>query len=86
MVGESQVGESSHVAKDASLAFIKKVLERKEDLESYWTKKMDLVMKDQEDTLKMREEIDELQTQHEYIDLICTQLEVKVKEIEEARD
>lgn len=34
----------------------------------------------------MREELDELQTQHKYIDLMCTQLAVKVKEIEEARD
>ena len=34
MEGESQVG-SSHVAKDASLAFIEKVLERMEVLEAY---------------------------------------------------
>jgi len=57
-----------------------------EDLESYWTKKMDLVMKEQEDASKMREELDELWTQHEYIDLMCTQLELKFKDIEEARD
>jgi len=56
-----------------------------EDLESYWTKKMDLVMKEQEDASKMREELDEIWTQHEYIDLMCTQLELKVKEIKEAR-
>jgi len=68
------------------MEFIKKVLERMEDLEAYWTKKMDLVKKDQEANSKMKEELDELQTQHEYNDIMCTQLEVKVKEIEEARD
>lgn len=47
---------------------------------------MDLVEKDQEANSKMREELDELQTQHEYTDLMCTQLEVKVKEIEQERD
>ena len=85
MAGESQVG-SSHGAKDATMAFIEKVLERMEDLEANWTKKMDLVEKDQEEKMNMREELDELQTQHEYTDHICTQLEVKVKDIEEARD
>ena len=34
----------------------------------------------------MREELDELRTQHEYTDLLCIQLEVRVKEVEEARD
>ena len=34
----------------------------------------------------MKEELDELWTQHEYTDLLCTQLEVRVKEVEEARD
>lgn len=83
--GESQVG-CSHGVKDATMAFIEKVLERMEDLEAYWTKKIDLFMKDQEGNSKMKEELNELWTQHKYIDLICTQLEGKVKEIEEARD
>ena len=85
MAGESQVG-SSHCAKDATMAFIEKVLEMMEDLEAYWTKKMDLVEKDQEANSKMRAELDEIQTQNEYTDLMCTQLEVRVKEVEEARD
>ena len=34
----------------------------------------------------MREELEELRTQHEYTDLMCTQLELTVKEVEEARD
>lgn len=34
IAGESQVG-SSHGAKDATMAFIEKVLERMEDLEAY---------------------------------------------------
>eukprot|EP00253_Pinus_taeda_P005661 PITA_05661 len=77
MAGESRVG-SSHGAKDATMAFIEKLLERMEDLEAYWTKKMDLVEKDQEANSKMKEELDELRTQHEYTDILCTQLEVKV--------
>ena len=47
MATESQAG-SSHGAKDATMAFIENVLEKMEDLEVYWTKKMDLVEKDQE--------------------------------------
>ena len=42
-----------------------------EDLEAYWTKKMDVIEKNQEANWKMREELDELQTQHEYIDIMC---------------
>ena len=34
----------------------------------------------------MKEELDELRTQHKYTGLMCTQLEVRVKEVEEARD
>lgn len=86
MAGESQVGESSHIATDSSFTLIEKVLERMEELESYWIMKMNLVMKDQEENSKVREQFDELWTQHKYTDLMCTQLEVKVKEIEEARD
>ena len=85
MAVESQVG-SSHGAKDATMAFMEKVLEKMEDLEEFWTKKMDLIERDQEANSKMREEIEELRTQHEYTDIMCTQLEVRVKEVEEARD
>jgi len=85
MAAESQAG-SSHGAKDATMAFIEKVLEKMEDLETFWTKEMGLIKKDQEANSKMKEEFDELRTQHEYTDLMCTQLEVRVKEVEEARD
>lgn len=47
---------------------------------------MDLVEKDQEVNSKMGEELDELQNQHEYTDLMCTQPEVRIKDIEEERD
>ena len=85
MAGESHVEtrESSH---DVNLAFTKRILERMEELDSYWTMKMKLVMKYQEANSKMREELNELRTQHEYTDLKCTQLEDEVKEIGEARD
>jgi len=82
---ESHVG-STHGAKDATMAFIEKVLEKMEDLEAFWTKKMDLIERDQEANSKMKEELDELQTQHEYTDPMCTQLEVTVKGVEKARD
>ena len=59
MAGESQVG-FSHGAKDATMAFIEKVLERMEDLEAFWNKKMDLIKRDQEANSKMKEELDEL--------------------------
>ena len=85
MAAESQA-RSSHSAKDATMALMKKVLEKMEDLEDFWTKKMDLIERDQEANSKMREELEELPTQHEYTDLMCTQLEVRVKEVEEARD
>ena len=85
MAIDSQAG-SSHGAKDATMAFMEKVLEKMVDLEAFWTKKMDLIKRDQEANSKMREELEELQTQHEYTDLLCTQLEVRVKEIEEAKD
>lgn len=45
-----------------------------------------MVVKDQEANSKMKEELEELRTQHEYTDLMCTQLEVRVKEVEEAKD
>ena len=85
METESKVG-SSHGVKDATMAFMEKALEKMEDLEAFWTKKMDLVDKDQEANSKMREELDELWIQHEYTNLMCTQLEVRVKEVEEVRD
>ena len=47
---------------------------------------MDLFAKEHEANSKMKEVFDELRTQHEYTDLMCTQLEVRVKEVEEARD
>ena len=81
----SQVG-SSHGVRDATITLMEKVLEKMEDLEASWNKKMDLIDRDQEANSKMREELNELQTQHEYTDLMCTQLEVRVKEVEEARD
>lgn len=85
MVGETHVvlGESSHIATEA---FIERILERMEELESYWTAKMAMVMKDLEANAKMREELNELRTQHKYTNLKCTQLEDEVKEIGEARD
>ena len=92
MVVESQAG-SSHVVKDTTIGFIEKVLEKMEDMETSWDKKMDLFAKEQEANLKTKEELEELRTQHdelrtqyEYTDLMCTQLEVRVKEVEEARD
>ena len=84
-MAESQVG-SSHGANDTTLGFIEKVLEKVEDMEAFWTKKLELIGKDQEANSKMKEELEELRTQHEYTNLMCTQLEVKVKEIEESRD
>lgn len=85
MVGETHVvsSESSH---NVTEVFIERILERMDELESYWTAKMVVVMKDLEANAKMREELDELQTQHEYTDIKCTQLENEVKEIGEARD
>lgn len=59
MVGETHVvsGESSH---NVTEAFINRILERIEALESYWTTKMDLFMKELEDHVQTREEFDEL--------------------------
>jgi len=84
MATESQVG-SIHV-QDATITLMEKVLLRMEVMETSWDKKMDLFAKEQEANLKMKEEVDELWTQQEYIDLICTQLEARVKEVEEVRD
>ena len=78
MAIETQAG-SSHGAKDATMAFIEKVLEKMEDMEAFWTKNMELIERDQEANSKMKEELDELWTQHEYTDFLCTQLEVRVK-------
>ena len=84
MAVESQVGSSQ--GQDATLALMEKMLLRMEVMETSWDKKMDLFTQEQEANSKMKEEFDELWTQHEYIDLMCTQLEVRVKEVEEARD
>ena len=78
MATESPTG-SSHDVKDTTIVFIEKVLEKVEDMETCWDKKMDLFTKEQEANSKMKEDFDELQTQHEYTDLLCTQLEVRVK-------
>ena len=85
MAAESQAG-SSHGTKDTTIGFIEKMLEKMEDMEAFWTKKLELIERDQEANSKMKEELNELRNQHEYTDLLCTQLEVRVKEIEEARD
>jgi len=92
MAAESQAG-SSHVVKDTTIGFIEKVLEKVEDMESSWDRKMDLFAKEQEVYSKVKEELDELRTQHdelptqyEYTDLMCIQLEIRVKEVEESRD
>lgn len=53
------------------MAFIEKVLERMEELEAYWTKKMDLVKRDKEANSKMREELDELQTLNTSTLILC---------------
>lgn len=45
MVAKYQA-RSSHSAKDATMAFMEKVLEKMEDLEAFWTKKMDLFDKE----------------------------------------
>ena len=59
MAAESQVG-SSHGAKDTTLGFIEKVLEKMEDMETFQTKKMELIERDQEANSKMKEELEEL--------------------------
>ena len=71
MVAESQAG-SSHGVQDATMALMEKVLKKMEDMETFWNKKMDLFDKEQEANLKMKEELDEIRTQHEYTDLLCT--------------
>jgi len=85
MVAESQAG-SSHGVQDATITLMEKVLLRMEVMETSWDKKMELFTREQEANSKMKEELNELRTQHEYTDLMCTQLEVRVKEVEEARD
>lgn len=69
------------------------MLDKVEDMESSWEKKMYLLIKEQEVYSKVKEELDELRTQHEelrtqyeYTNLMCTQLEARVKEVEESRD
>jgi len=56
---ESQVG-SSRDAKDTTLGLMHKVLERMEYLEDHFEKKIDVVVKEQEATLKMKDELDQL--------------------------
>jgi len=84
MAAESQAGSSN--VQDATITLMEKVLLRMEVMETSWDKNMDLFAKEQEANSKMKEEFAELRTQHEYIDLMCTQLEIRVKEVEEARD
>ena len=64
MAVESQAG-SIHMMKDTTLAFIEKVIEKMEALETSWDKKMDLLAKEQETNLKTKEELEELRTQHD---------------------
>lgn len=45
MVAESQAGSSRGV-QDATMALMEKLLERMDDLETFWTKKMDLLDKE----------------------------------------
>jgi len=92
MVAESPT-ESSHDVKDTTIGFNEKVLEKVEEMETSWDKRMDLFAKEQEAYSKVKEELDELRTQHdelrtqyEYTDLMCTQLAIRVKEVEESRD
>jgi len=80
----SHVGYSHE--KDTTLALMEKMLLRMEAMETSWENKMGLFTQGQETNAKMKEEFDELRTQHEYIDLMCTQLDIRVKEVEEARD
>ena len=83
MAAGSHVG-SGHETETLSL--MEKMLLRMEAMESSWDTKVDLLTKEQEASSRLREELDELRTQHEYTDLMCTQLEIRVKEVEEARD
>ena len=84
-IAESQAG-SSRDPKDTTLGLMQKVFERMEYLEDHFEKKIDLVVEEQKATLRMKDELDELRTQHEYTDLMCTQPEIRFKEVEAARD
>jgi len=84
MAAESQVG-SSH-GQDANLALMEKMMLRMEAMETSWDKKMDLFTQEQEANAKMKEEFNEFWTHHEYIDLMFTQFEIRVKEVEEERN
>ena len=62
----AEMGDESHVVGESCHntieTFINRILERMEELDSFWTLKMAGVTKDQEGNEKMREEFDELQT------------------------
>ena len=96
MAANSQA-RSSHAIKDTvrdtTLEFVDKVLGRMETLESSWNQEVGSLSKERETISKVKEELEELQTQHdelktqfEYTDFLCTQLEGRVKEVEESRD
>jgi len=84
MAGEShmETGEPSH---NATNAFRERILERMEELESYWITKMNLVIKDQEDTSKMREELDKLRTQNSKLILSVHNLKIKSRRLKSER-
>jgi len=65
---------------------MQKMMERLEFLEAHFEGKFDLVVEEQKAFLKVKDELDELRTQHEYTYLMCTQLELRVKDIEASRD
>ena len=83
MATGSQVG-SSHETETLSL--MEKIVLRMGAMESSWEKEVELLTKEQEANSKLREDFEELRTQHEYTDLMCTQLEIRLKEVEESRD
>ena len=83
MAAGSQVG-SSHETE--TLTLMEKIVWRMGAIETSWEKEVEFLTKERAANLKLREEFDELQTQYEYTDLMCTQLEIRVKEVEESRD
>lgn len=78
MAGEPHVvvSESSH---NATEAFINRILERMEELDSFQTLKMARVTKDQEGNARMREEFDKIRDRYEYIKWKYTQSYHKIK-------
>eukprot|EP00253_Pinus_taeda_P011267 PITA_11267 len=84
-MAESHAG-SSRSPVGTTVELMQKVVERLEYLEDHFEKKIDLVLEEQKAFLKVKDELDELRTQHEYTDLMCTQLELRVKDVEDSRD